>query len=272
MPNLFRKIRKELLNIGKIKSYISYAIGEVILIVLGIIIAIQINNWNQRRIDRRSEIIFINSLVEDINQEIIRFERNLELGKIRMEAINFILQSNRTGFSSGMRSKLDTALSVCLSITKEKTIFLNEYVIQGRLDKINDDDLKNQIANYFQASDNLSRFENTMLGDFFRNDLLPFYYKHLNVNQGLKLLPKLTIWGKIRLWESQDIEVGNLYQVDSIDVNSLDNPNNNKQIINELMNLMSEYYFATEIANKAYPGMIKDARNLISKCNKYINK
>ena len=50
MINFFRKIRHKLLSEDKTGKYIKYAIGEIILVVLGILIALQINNWNQSRI------------------------------------------------------------------------------------------------------------------------------------------------------------------------------------------------------------------------------
>jgi len=47
MINLFRKIRQNLLNENKFKIYLIYGIGEIILVVIGILIAVSINNWKQ---------------------------------------------------------------------------------------------------------------------------------------------------------------------------------------------------------------------------------
>lgn len=49
MLKLFRKIRQNLLSQGKTLRYFKYAIGEIVLVVIGILIALQINNWNERR-------------------------------------------------------------------------------------------------------------------------------------------------------------------------------------------------------------------------------
>ncbi len=49
MIKLFRKIRKNLLAEGKTINYLKYAIGEIILVVIGILIALQVNNWNEKR-------------------------------------------------------------------------------------------------------------------------------------------------------------------------------------------------------------------------------
>ena len=49
MLNFFRKIRRQLANENKFQKYFRYAIGEIVLVVLGILIALQINNWNEHR-------------------------------------------------------------------------------------------------------------------------------------------------------------------------------------------------------------------------------
>lgn len=55
MLKFFRKIRKNLLSEGKAGKYLKYAIGEIVLVVIGILIALQINNWNEERKNRIKE-------------------------------------------------------------------------------------------------------------------------------------------------------------------------------------------------------------------------
>lgn len=50
MIKLFKKLRQQLLNENKLTKYFFYAIGEIVLVVIGILIALQINNWNQERL------------------------------------------------------------------------------------------------------------------------------------------------------------------------------------------------------------------------------
>ena len=49
MIKFFRKIRQNLLSEDKTVKYLKYAIGEIMLVVIGIVIALQINNWNENR-------------------------------------------------------------------------------------------------------------------------------------------------------------------------------------------------------------------------------
>lgn len=66
MINFFKKIRKKLLSKNKFSSYIIYAVGEIILVVVGILIALQINNWNESRKQRLHEIELIKLLITDL--------------------------------------------------------------------------------------------------------------------------------------------------------------------------------------------------------------
>ena len=61
MIKFFRKIRQNLLNEGKTSKYFKYAIGEIFLVVIGILIALQINNWNENRKDfSKDKAILVN--------------------------------------------------------------------------------------------------------------------------------------------------------------------------------------------------------------------
>jgi len=56
MIKVFRKVRQNLIMENKTSKYFKYAIGEIVLVVIGILIALQINNWNDRRLLGESEI------------------------------------------------------------------------------------------------------------------------------------------------------------------------------------------------------------------------
>jgi len=65
MINFLRKTRQQLLSQNKVSKYILYAIGEIVLVVIGILIALQINNWNEFKKDRVVE----NKLLIDLNMK-----------------------------------------------------------------------------------------------------------------------------------------------------------------------------------------------------------
>ncbi|NIK93620.1 hypothetical protein GZ212_15775 [Mangrovimonas sp. CR14] len=67
MIKFFRKIRQQLLSENKFSKYLIYAIGEIILVVIGILIALQINNSNEIRKSRKKEISYLQNIKEDLN-------------------------------------------------------------------------------------------------------------------------------------------------------------------------------------------------------------
>lgn len=88
MINFFRSIRKGLLENQKFSNYTLYAVGEIILVVIGILIALQINNWNENRKDKIYEKKMLMEVMEDLKidtsmlsvqfNRINRFEKSIE--------------------------------------------------------------------------------------------------------------------------------------------------------------------------------------------------
>ena len=82
MIKFFRNIRQNLLHEGKTAKYLKYAIGEIFLVMIGILLALQVNNWNQERHQRQKEKKILIELKSDlvsndsILQNTIEFEQN----------------------------------------------------------------------------------------------------------------------------------------------------------------------------------------------------
>jgi hypothetical protein len=65
MISFFRKIRQKLLSQNKVTRYLVYALGEIILVVIGILIALQVNNWNEGRKQRQVELKYFFNLKKE---------------------------------------------------------------------------------------------------------------------------------------------------------------------------------------------------------------
>ena len=70
MINFFRKIRHQLLTQNKVSKYLFYAIGEIVLVVIGILIALQINTWNEKQKNKNQVKSYAQKLILDLNQDI----------------------------------------------------------------------------------------------------------------------------------------------------------------------------------------------------------
>ncbi len=82
MIKLFRKIRKNLLEEGKTTKYFKYAIGEIILVVIGILIALQINNWNELRKDLSKEQKILIELKSQFKDNLVQLEDKIHQRKL----------------------------------------------------------------------------------------------------------------------------------------------------------------------------------------------
>jgi len=74
MIKFFRHIRKSLLERKQFGTYFKYAIGEIVLVMIGILLALQVSNWNQNRKDRISERKLLDNIHRDFVQNKIQFD------------------------------------------------------------------------------------------------------------------------------------------------------------------------------------------------------
>jgi len=81
MIKLFRNIRQKLLAEGKTTNYLKYAIGEIVLVVIGILIALQINNWNIKRLDREKENKYLHEISNNLKSDVLKIQEVLDFNQ-----------------------------------------------------------------------------------------------------------------------------------------------------------------------------------------------
>jgi hypothetical protein len=91
MINFFRKIRKKLADDNQLLKYSRYAIGEILLVVIGILIALSINNWNEFKKERTNERKIIAELIENMEFNHIRFEDFINGGQYYDSASDYVI-------------------------------------------------------------------------------------------------------------------------------------------------------------------------------------
>ena len=74
MLRFLRQIRQRLLTDNKFIKYLMYAVGEILLVVIGILIALQINTWNEERIERKNEVKLLKELKADLDDNLEEIE------------------------------------------------------------------------------------------------------------------------------------------------------------------------------------------------------
>ena len=91
MIPFFRKIRKKMADDNKPMKYTRYAIGEIVLVVVGILIALQINTWNEERKNEIEETIILKNLIEDLKADIKGYNETIDWLKSRQANVDSVL-------------------------------------------------------------------------------------------------------------------------------------------------------------------------------------
>ncbi|NNK79856.1 MAG: hypothetical protein HKO93_00030 [Flavobacteriales bacterium] len=111
MIKFFRKIRHRLLSESKFSKYLLYAIGEIVLVVIGILIAVQINDWNEDRKVSKANRVHLQKMVAEMDENIARMR---------------MLTSDNEGLMYYGFPPLDEAILNCDSILKLSYMGLSE--------------------------------------------------------------------------------------------------------------------------------------------------
>ncbi|SRX74473.1 DUF6090 family protein [Aequorivita antarctica] len=95
MIKLFRNVRQNLLNDGKTTKYLKYATGEIVLVVIGILIALSINNWNENRKQKKTLYSIYQIIREDISIDITEINSFInDYDSVRKPAFEAVLNKN----------------------------------------------------------------------------------------------------------------------------------------------------------------------------------
>jgi len=95
MAKLFNNIRKKLVadkpSTARTANYLKYAIGEIVLVVIGILIALQVNTWNENKKQKAKEIHYLQNIKIDLNLNILELDKYIAIRNSRIESANIIL-------------------------------------------------------------------------------------------------------------------------------------------------------------------------------------
>jgi len=186
MLKFFRKIRQNLISEGNTGKYLKYALGEIVLVVIGILVALQINNSNEVRKTRDKELIYLNNIKEDLRLNIKELE---EYSVSRDEAINSI--ALLMGFFEGKKDlNLNKFNLNNLNVLVWYPFIQNantyqELMNSGNLSLIANKEIKNELQNMQKSYERIKFIENEMQQDY-ENYLYDPYFSTADLNTNLK--------------------------------------------------------------------------------------
>tara|TARA_R110001632_G_scaffold232735_1_gene374415 strand:- start:5954 stop:6661 length:708 start_codon:yes stop_codon:yes gene_type:complete len=96
MIKFFRKIRQNMIKENKISKYLLYALGEIILVIIGILFALQINNWNEENKTEQELQSSMVSMIEELNENINYLNKQKESFQLRFERTTKLIENKAT--------------------------------------------------------------------------------------------------------------------------------------------------------------------------------
>ena len=251
MIKFFRKIRQDLLSKGKTGKYLKYAVGEIVLVVIGILIALQINNWNENRKNSEKEI----AILENLKTEFVTNKADLletsNRNSIKYELVKKILLFTGQSNENMTKASSDEMIyNIFGGHTADvSTGFVDDLLNSGNIYLINNDNLRQKLTNWNkELLDHKTEIEDDH-AIYYRYNFIPFLQKNYSYEiRGNNTLPEFEF--KSTFTENYK----SIYK------------------LKEFENIVISKLMLLDYANNGYAKLIEIIDEIISLIDKEINK
>lgn len=169
---------------NKIRTYFLYAIGEIALVMIGILLALQVNNWNQERQKRTEETYYLEKLIENLEadsaivQELITAQSNMV---IMLDSALYMMV-NKHAFEAG---KFNNHLNAMLGVSTftQNSVTYDNLIASGKISYITDQQLINALFAYYDPGNEFMIWDDA-LRDYTRNIFGPFIFENYYLTSG----------------------------------------------------------------------------------------
>ena len=235
MIKFFRKIRFDLMEKNKTGKYLKYAIGEIVLVVVGILIALQINTWNEQKKNNKQAQRYLKSLKEDIQEDYVLLDDYIVWNE---KMIDYVESINKTLAIKQQLSKAEEIefSKMHLDLTYEKYFIpekrtINQIASSSKGDLISNESLQSKIFKYYSFCERLEQ----------NNEKSLQLYMHLHITYNLAVV-----------WASKEALENLNGSVSKIKRPSMDFKN---------LSMNSDYF--TSLQNKAYATTSQNSKYIV---------
>ena len=150
MIKFFRRIRQQLLSENKFSKYLFYAIGEIILVVIGILIALQINNWNEVKKNQKYQQEILTLINQNLKNDSIALSKELHLSRQATLLTDRLLDQESSG---NYGDSLNHWLGKIISFERFRSQSSAFEMLKAKgIDVITDKELQLELISYYDES------------------------------------------------------------------------------------------------------------------------
>jgi hypothetical protein len=150
MINFFRKKRKKMADDNKVLKYTRYAIGEIILVVIGILIALSINNWNAENKNRKYEKEILQLINQNLISDSISLTKELIIAKQANEASEQLINQVNSGI---INDSLNYLMGKIITFERFKSTSSAFEVLKSKgIEIISDNELQLALISYYDEN------------------------------------------------------------------------------------------------------------------------
>ena len=176
MIKFFRRIRQQLLTENKFSKYLLYAIGEIVLVVIGILIALSINNWNQNRLDKNEEALLLGAIAKKMNHNRFQHQRGLKKYTEVVNGARKLIKLSGKPMHDSLRSHIEQSLfdvkKRFLMGKSNQTSIYDELIASGKLSLLRSKKLRQELTELKANLQLLAAYEDQQ-NNFVDNHLSP---------------------------------------------------------------------------------------------------
>lgn len=179
MTKLFRKIRQQMLGENKLRKYFVYAIGEIVLVVIGILIAVSINNWKESKDLKQIEQNLYNDLIQELQTDLDEIKGNRDYNSKYLSRYN---RASEIIINDLRKQQIDTLAIIATELTnfsdfKNEESSYNKLAASGKLELIANKEILLQLQNLSILYNYINRLERNQ--EQFMYSIVPKISKYL---------------------------------------------------------------------------------------------
>ena len=173
-------MRQSNLSEGKTSKYVKYAIGEIVLVVIGILIALQINNWNENRKEKRQELKQLKALKLEFEKNLVTFDSITKHHTENEAATQLLINAKDENYSLETLDSLFLKANYNYNFDPSRGIY-NSLINSGQIELLSNEVLKYKVAEIQDIVVDYIDDEN-LVRDYCRMDFVPFTVNEMPYN------------------------------------------------------------------------------------------